>query len=192
MTSLLKPVAGLITSLAVLVGCASPKLSAYEGTTPPADIEAYFTGPISAWGVVQDWKGHVVARFDVKMVGTWEGDTGTLDETFTYYDGVQQKRVWTITKHPDGTYTGTAGDIVGEATGAQTGTAINWAYQMDLEVDGKTWRLTFDDWMWQMNDGVMINRSYMKKFGLTVAELTLFMKKDTPAASPEGEPDEDA
>jgi hypothetical protein len=48
---------------------------------------------------------------------------------------------------------------------------------MDLEVGDKTYRIKLDDWMWQMNDGVLINRSYLKKFGITVAELTLFMQK---------------
>ncbi|MBL6621549.1 MAG: DUF3833 family protein, partial [Rickettsiales bacterium] len=38
-------------------------------------------------------------------------------------------------------------------------------------------RIKFDDWMWQLNDGVVINRSYLKKFGFTIAELTLFMQK---------------
>ena len=32
-----------------------------------------------------------------------------------------------------------------------------------------------------MNDGVLINRSYLKKFGLTVAELTIFMQKQQPS-----------
>jgi hypothetical protein len=28
-----------------------------------------------------------------------------------------------------------------------------------------------------MNDGILINKSYLKKFGITMAELTLFMQK---------------
>ena len=48
---------------------------------------------------------------------------------------------------------------------------------MDIEVSGKTYKIHFDDWMWLMNDGILINRSYLKKFGFTVAELTLFMQK---------------
>lgn len=161
----------------MLSGCAGNTLGHYENTKPEADIQAYFTGPIQAWGLVQDWRGRVVTRFDVNMVGVWDGDTGTLTEEFRYYDGRIQERIWTITKKPDGTYEGTAGDIVGKAEGASNGSAVNWHYTMDIPVQGKTYRLKLDDWMWQMNDGVLINRSYMKKFGITVAELTLFMKK---------------
>jgi hypothetical protein len=111
------------------------------------------------------------------MHGSWEGDVGTLKEQFTYYDGKTQERTWTITKRSDGTYEGTASDILDKAEGKTGGNAVHWKYRMDLDVDGSTYRITFDDWMWQMHDGVMINRSYLKKFGITVAELTLFMQK---------------
>jgi len=47
-----------------------------------------------------------------------------------------------------------------------------------VPVDDKSYRLKFDDWMWAMDDGnVVINRSYLKKFGITVAEITIFMQK---------------
>jgi hypothetical protein len=111
------------------------------------------------------------------MVGSWNGNNGKLEEDFRYYDGKTQKRIWTITKNDDGTYNGIADDIVGTATGKTQGSAVNWSYVMDIEVDQKIYRLKLDDWMWQMNDGVLINRSYLKKFGITVAELTLFMQK---------------
>lgn len=163
--------------LIMLSGCGGNTMDYYNESQPKADIKAYFNGPIKAWGIVQDWRGRMVNRFDVSMVGKWDGDVGTLEEEFTYYDGKKQKRVWTITKSKDGTYKGTAGDIIGEATGKTNGSAVYWNYTMDVPVDDTTYRLTFDDWMWQMNDGVLINRSYLKKFGITVAELTLFMKK---------------
>ncbi len=152
-------------------------LDYYKDTEPKADIKSYFNGTIKAWGIVQDWRGRVTNRFDVTMVGSWEGDEGTLEEDFIFYDGKTQKRTWKIKKLSDGSYEGTAGDIIGKATGGVKGSAVQWAYTMDVPVDDTTYRLKFDDWMWQMNDGVLINRSYMKKFGITVAELTLFMKK---------------
>ncbi len=162
----------------MLSGCSGNKMEHYKDTQPRISIEDFFNGPIKGWGIVQNWKGQVVTRFDVDMTGTWENSTGTLVETFNYYDGRTQERIWTITKNPDGTYKGTADDILDHADGKTEGSAVNWKYRMDLPVGGKTYRLTFDDWMWQMNDGVVINRSYLKKFGITVAELTLFMKKN--------------
>ena len=164
--------------MAFLSACSGgPTLNHYKGSEPPLELKEYFTGPIKAWGLVQDRKGHVTRRFDVEMVGAWDGDTGTLKEQFKYYDGQTQERIWTIKKIADHRYEGTAGDIIGKADGEIEGSAMRWAYQMDLPVGDKTYKITFDDWMFLMNDGVLINRSYLKKFGITVAELTLFMQK---------------
>ena len=160
----------------MLTSC-SHKLTYYKDSQPRADIQAYFNGKIKAWGLIQDWRGRVTTRFDVDMLGSWKGNIGTLEEDFRYYDGRKQRRVWRITKHSDNSYSGTADDIIGKAKGVSEGSGINWHYSMDIPVDDTTYRIKLDDWMWQMNDGVLINRSYLKKFGITVAELTLFMQK---------------
>lgn len=173
-------VTAILGVLIMLSSCNNNSLDYYEGTSPKANIKEYFNGPIKAWGIVQDWRGRVVNRFDIEMVGKWEGDTGTLTEHFTYYDGKKQERVWTIKKLADGSYEGTAGDIIDKAICNTTGNATRWNYVMDLPVDDTTYRIRFDDWMWLMNDGVMINRSYLKKFGITVSELTIFMQKQKP------------
>jgi hypothetical protein len=152
-------------------------LEYYNNTNPKMDIKEYFNGPIKAWGIVQDWRGRVISRFDINMVGKWEGDTGTLTEEFNYYEGRKQERVWTIKKMPDGSYEGTAPDIIDKAIGETRGSAARWSYIMNLPVDDTIYKIRFDDWMWLMNDGVLINRSYLKKFGLKVSELTIFMQK---------------
>lgn len=170
----------IIATVGVLVmfsGCSGNNLEYYKDTTPQADIKEFFTGPIKAWGIVQDRSGRVTRRFDVHMVGEWKGDVGTLTEKFDFYDGKKQERIWTIKKLEDGTYEGTAHDIIDKATGKVEGNAVRWNYVMDLPVDNTTYRISFDDWMWAMNDGVLINRSYLKKFGITVSELTIFMQK---------------
>ncbi len=162
----------------MLNGCSSKNaLAPYEGQQPAMNIASFFDGPIKAWGLVQNRKGVVVTRFDVDMVGRWDGDTGVLEEEFRYYDGTVQNRVWTLTKSGESEIIGTAGDIIGQALGEQRGNAFRFAYTMDIPVDGTTYRVKLDDWMWMMNDGVLINRSYIKKFGFTVAELTVFMQK---------------
>ena len=163
----------------LLCSCGSKKLEFYNDSTPEVDIKEFFNGPIKAWGIVQDWKGNVTRKFDITMVGTWNGDEGVLEEKFEYYDGQTQERIWKIKKLANNKYEGTAGDILDKARGEQNGNAVRWAYTMDLPVGDTTYRLNFDDWMWQMNDGVLINRSYLKKFGITVAELTIFMQKQS-------------
>lgn len=161
----------------VLGACNTSALDRYKDMEPKVSLENFFEGPIKGWGMVQDRRGRVTRRFDIEMHGVWEGDTGTLTEKFSYYDGEKQERIWTIRRLAEDKYSGTAGDIIGEARGTVRGNAVRWKYEMDLKVGERTYRITFDDWMFQMNDGILINRSYLKKFGITVAELTLFMQK---------------
>jgi len=175
--NLIKTTLIMFISLIFCSCSSSPDLELYKDQGPKLDLQDYFTGPIKAWGLVQDRSGNVVRRFDVDMVGSWEGNTGTLDEDFRYYDGETQKRIWTIKRISNQEYEGTAGDILDKATAKVQGNAMQWIYKMDLPVGDTTYRITFDDWMFLMNDGVLINRSYLKKFGIVVAELTLFMQK---------------
>ncbi|MFA6040314.1 MAG: DUF3833 family protein, partial [Methylophilus sp.] len=105
---------GLMT---FLNGCATPSMEAYKISKPQLDLKTYFTGPIKAWGLIQNRNGEVIRRFDVTMMGSWQGDVGTLEESFQYYDGETQKRVWTITKTGENTYQGKAADILDKATG---------------------------------------------------------------------------
>ncbi|MEM6405903.1 MAG: DUF3833 domain-containing protein [Pseudomonadota bacterium] len=169
-------VMALLSSL--LSACSGIQGKQYQDASPQLTLEDYFNGPIKAWGIIQDYTGNITKRFDVTMEGRWEGNQGTLEETFQYYDEDQpQYRTWKIQKHSDTEYTGQAGDIIGTAQGHSYGNAIRWTYSMDVPVGDTHYRLHFDDWMWGLNDGIVINRSYLKKFGLTVAEITLFMQK---------------
>lgn len=161
----------------LMPGCTSHDVNNYADTTPIIDFKQYFNGPIKAWGLVQDRNGKVLSRFDIVMKGSWNDDTGTLKEDFTYYTGKKQQRIWTIHQLADGTYEGEAGDIIGKAKGETSGSAVRWNYTMDVPVDDSTYRFKFDDWMWLMHDNILINRSYLKKFGITFAELTIVMKK---------------
>ena len=68
---------GVIGVIMGLTGC-SDKVTNYQGTQPVASLSEYFSGPIKAWGIVQDRKGHVMQRVEIDMVGKWSGDKGTL------------------------------------------------------------------------------------------------------------------
>ncbi len=160
----------------LLGGCAA-QVSEYAGEKPELDLAEFFNGPVKAWGIVQNRSGKVVRRFEVDMIGRWDGNRGVLEEDFRFSDGGTERRVWHFTKVDSHTYTGTAGDVAGEARGEAYGNALRWRYVLELDVDGKTWHIAFDDWMYLLDKRTMINRSEMKKFGLRVGEVTLFFMK---------------
>lgn len=160
-----------------LFACSNQSISDYQSTAPEFDLKTFFNGPLQAKGVVLDRSGTVTRRFTVEMVGSWQQNQGKLEEWFVFDDGEKSERTWVINKLEDGRYTGRAGDIVGEAQGESGGFALHWDYQLDLLVDGSTYRVTFDDWLYQIDEQVVINRSYIKKWGFTVGEVILVISK---------------
>ena len=167
----------LLAAAGVVAGCASPEPSAYRAEQPPLVLERYFDGTLDGWGMFQDRSGKVLRRFTVVIRASWAGDTGTLDEDFVWSDGERQKRVWTLRRLGDGRYSGTAGDVVGTASGEVSGNALRWRYTMAIPVDGETYHFQFDDWMFLIDDRVMLNRAVMSKFGLRVGEVTLSLSR---------------
>jgi hypothetical protein len=68
--------------------------------------------------------------------------------------------------------------VEGEAIGETAGNAFRWKYTLNLPVGEKSYRVNFDDWMYLMDDVVMLNKSKMSKFGVYLGEVTLvFLKK---------------
>ncbi|MEH6500960.1 MAG: DUF3833 domain-containing protein [Pseudoalteromonas distincta] len=163
----------LLACAVTLVACAGPKVDDYASEKPELRLQDYFNGDLEAWGMFQKRNGEVARRFHVKMTGTWDGDTGVLDEHFTYSDGTLERRVWTLVKQPDGTWRGTADDVEGEAVGVVAGNAFHWKYTLRLKVDDKTWLVDFDDWMYLIDDRVMLNRASMSKWGIELGQVTL-------------------
>ena len=141
-----------------------------------------FNGTVDAYGVFTDRSGKVVKRFTVIMKCSWSGspgaETGLLDEDFSYSDGSKDRRVWTLKRTPEGHYTGTAADVVGEAAGEEKGNAFRWGYTLKLPVESRVIDVQFDDWMYLMSDKILLNKATMSKFGIRLGEVTLsFVKR---------------
>lgn len=164
-------------SIVLLTSCAAPEPATYANQKPTLDLQRYFNGTLDAWGMFQDRSGKVVKRFTVVMRCKWEGDVGTLDEDFTYSDGTKQNRVWTLRKVGPDRYIGTAPDVVGEASGITAGNVLHWKYVLALPIGGRIYNVNFDDWMYLMDDRVMLNRAAMSKFGFNLGEVTLSFTK---------------
>lgn len=173
----MKRILVLMVALFGLWGCSSVEIDKYRSETPVLDLREYFNGTLEAHGIFQDRSGEVVKRFTVIIDASWQGEVGTLDERFTYSDGSTQRRVWTITRTGEGRYVGRADDVVGEARGESAGNALRWRYVLALPVDGKVYNVDFDDWMFLMDDRVMLNRSVMSKWGFRLGEVTLSFYK---------------
>jgi hypothetical protein len=164
---------------ASLMGCASaPTPADYAQERPVLNLREYFNGPVTAHGLFTDRSGRVVKRFTVQLVGRWTGDQGVLEEDFSYSDGSKQRRVWRLTDLGQGRYTGRADDVVGQADGQSAGNALRWNYTLSLPVDGKTYEVQFEDWMYQMDEHTLLNKAVMSKFGFRLGDVTLSFHKN--------------
>ncbi|WP_144327828.1 DUF3833 domain-containing protein [Tepidimonas charontis] len=170
----------LAAAAVLLASCASQQLDTYVSERPVLDLKTYFNGRLVAHGMFQDRSGQVVRRFVVEMTGTWSGNQGVLDERFTYSDGKTERRVWRLVDEGNGRYRGTADDVVGEASGRTSGNALNWRYTLRLPVDGRVYEVQFDDWMYLIDERIMLNRAVMSKFGIRLGEVTLAFTKLSP------------
>lgn len=165
--------------LVSLGGCGTVDVRTYAAEAPVLDLRTYFDGTLDAHGIFQNRSGQVVRRFHVLIEASWNGDVGTLDEYFTYSDGTTQRRVWTLVREDGGRYRGTAEDVIGEAQGEASGNALRWRYVLALPVGERIFHVDFDDWMFLMDEQVMLNRSVMSKFGFRLGEVTLSFRKRT-------------
>jgi len=172
-------VIGALSVMLVLEGCAGIKIEDLPKTKQTLVIEEYFAGKSKAYGILFDRSGVPQRQFSVDLVGTWDEATQTLtlDEDFVFNDGENSQRKWVIKKVGDKQYTGTAGDVVGEATGTAHGNAFQWKYVLNVPYKGNTLALNIDDWLYLNDDDVLINRSVMYKFGFKVGEIVISFNK---------------
>lgn len=166
----------LLLILTLLTGC-SNDLGQYAQTTPKFILEDFFNGKVKAYGLLTNFSGDVTRRFTVDIDATWEGNIGTLNEYFVFADGEKQFRQWQITKTSDNSYSGVADDVIGHAIGEQFGAVLKWQYMMNLTVDGSSYEVSFDDTMVLIDPSHMLNIANIKKFGITVATVTISFQK---------------
>ncbi|MEM1431606.1 MAG: DUF3833 domain-containing protein [Pseudomonadota bacterium] len=173
----------LALALLLLAACSGrPSLDDPKLSDKDLNLEEFFVGRSIAYGQFQDRFGTVRRRFEVEILGEWDGETLTLTEDFVYEDGATEQRVWRLRKTGPDTWEGTAAGVDGIATGEERGDTFNWRYTIDLPVpsaDGSvdTLRAGFDDWMWLLADGRVLNRAYMSRFGIEIGEVILTFEK---------------
>ena len=166
----------IVLFLSLISGCTSPN---YSQMGPKIELRELFTGELHAIGLVQNRSGAILQRFKANLTGTWSDDgVGTLFETFEYANGDTSTRTWVFTPNDKGGYVGKANDTLGDANIVVVGPTINLTYQMDIEVDGASYRVSFDDWLYAIDNERVINRSTITKFGFRVAEVTLIIERD--------------
>ncbi len=168
---------GILISVFILSSCSSIDVNTYSNYKPVMKPEVFFDGPMTAHGIVKNRSGKVIRYFNADIKGSWDGESITLDEDFIFDDGEKQKRIWKIKKNPDGSYIGTAGDVIGEAIGNISGNSMFLKYVLEVPYENSTINITIDDRMYLVDPNILINESTMTKFGIRVGQIILVIKK---------------
>ena len=161
----------------LFTGCFQTDMKQFENNKPKLDLFAFFEGETIAYGIFEDRFGNLKRQFRVNINGKIDNQILTLDEDFLYDDGEQAKRIWKIEKKIDNNqkiiYEGQADDVEGKASGLISGNALNWSYDIYLNIKGSDIKVHFNDWIYKQSEDLAINRAYVSKFGINIGSVTL-------------------
>ena len=181
--------AGVLASLSLgIAACARKDVGTSSRHQPRLVLEEFFAGRSVAYGIFEDRFGNLRRQFRVNLSGTLDGNRLVLDEEFLYDDGERASRRWTIDRlesASDGTvtYTGRAADANAAAQGMQIGNALNWQYDITLELSGMSLDVHFDDWIYKQDEDIAINRAFVTKFGVEIGSVTIVFIRGKTASS---------
>ena len=171
--------AGMLVALSLgIASCARKDVGTLGSHQPRLVLEEFFAGQSVAYGIFEDRFGNLRRQFRVNLSGQLDDSRLVLDEEFLYDDGERASRIWTIDRlgsAKDGTvsYSGRAADVKVAAHGSQVGNALNWQYDITLEMSGMNLDVHFDDWIYKQDEDIAINRAFVTKFGVEIGSVTI-------------------
>lgn len=161
--------------LAGMLGACSPPLplARFADTAPAFDPVAFFTGHTQSWGVVENCDGRPSDIVTTDCVGKPDGADGLrMVQHLTVGSEAPQTRTWHMRRLDPHHFEATANDLVGTARGEAEGRVFHWTWVLATK-PGQGWRnVVFEQWMYHEDGGAMVNRSVIRKLGITLAEVT--------------------
>ncbi|RCX06676.1 DUF3833 domain-containing protein [Marinomonas foliarum] len=166
-----------VCCLLLLTACSTPDVSLYAKNEPKFELQTFFSGSLTAHGILKNRSGEVTRYFNATLEGSWDNGVGTLAEVFVFDDGEVQERTWIMTPDDQGRYSATANDVVGTGDIKIAGNSLFMNYVLQVPYDGDLLEVNVDDRMYMVKEGVVINESVMKKFGVEVGYLSIVIEK---------------
>ena len=157
-------------------GCASPGLKQFAGTVPAFDPVTFFTGHVVSWGVLENRSGYPTEAITTDCQGVLDAP-GNLHMVQHLTEGNdRQVRDWHMHRVSPTHFEATANDVVGVAKGDVDGRVFHWTFVLALKPGNALENVTMDQWMYFEDDGSMVNRDTVRKFGVIVAGVTEHFK----------------
>lgn len=141
-------------------------------------FQKFFDGKILGHGIIFDFWNNPKTKFNIKINCSWDPQgSGILDEIFEFEDNTTLNRNWKINKIDSNKIIATADDVLGNAVGSYKSGNIIVLYDMQFDLYNRKIAINMEDWMYPMDQNHFINRIIMRKFGIKVGEIVIFLKK---------------
>ena len=162
----------------VLAACNTMQVKDFADSNPKFELFEFFSGKLKGEGLFYDRFKNVKSRFKLELEGKMlTNDKLELKETLTYINNNEvTKRIFVITKQADN-YLLECSDLVSNGIISESGNALQWNYTLKQPIDGKTYNLKFDDWMFRMSENSVLNRAYAYWYGIYVGEVIMHVAK---------------
>lgn len=144
---------------------------------PAFRFTEFYEGDVRAWGVFVDLFGVVRQHLKVRMNGHWQGPEFHLEEKFEYGTGETETRCWVVRNNEGEGFTAHCADCPGPIEGHNGDDTILMRYDFNLVYLGRKYVVSFDDRLFRLDVGRAFNKAAMKKFGLTLGHVLLFVEK---------------
>ena len=159
--------AGLVSA------CAAGPVRPNGAAEPGFDPIAFFDGHTRSRGVIEDRSGAPTGPIVTDSVA-YQDAAGRLHmaQTLMSPGGTAQRRDWVLWRTGPDTFDATANDMDGTARGESTGRMFHWTWIWARSPGDPLMNVTMNQWMYRMDDGSVIIRTAVSKFGFIVAEVT--------------------
>lgn len=139
----------------------------------PLVLEEFFSAPIRVEGFFQKSWSRARLGIAIDIVPSWDGKVLSLDERFVYSDGTTDHKIWRLEKTGPGTYAGTRADMIGVGRVWTEGRAVRLQYVLTMVGMG----FYFDELMILFDNGTLVGRSTVRKWGIVVGRVDLTMRR---------------
>lgn len=171
----------LVFVLLCLPACSTVTVTDHTDFTPTLVPEHFFDGQLTAHGVVKRRSGEISRTFDAAIAACWKQGTGYLVEDFIFDDGEEQRRIWALAPNGNGSFTATAGDVVGPGTLTVAGNSLFLDYVLRVPLGESDIDVSVDDRMYLVTPSVLFNESVLTKFGVKVGSIGLVILRNPEA-----------
>ena len=172
-----------IPVLTVLAGCQAPMApEGFDRTGPLMRPEAFFAGPTSSTGVLENGAGAPTQSLRVTGVGTPLPDGGLkLVQTIHLGDAPARERTWVLKRLDEHRYSATLTDATGPVTVEAHGNLMHLSYAMKSPPMGR-----MEQWLYLQPGGqTVVNEATVRLMGMVVAHLSerISREPEGPAAT---------